>query len=91
MTRLGHPVQNLAAAVLVGGEIHTHCFEECGVYVCVYVRVCVICRLNHCTLSGTMLIRIEMHISTDVHLICYLKWARSALRALWLEGWGSSC
>ena len=56
MTRLGHPVQNLAAAVLVGGEIHTHCFEECGVYVCVYVRVCVICRLNHCTLSGTMLI-----------------------------------
>ena len=23
--------------------------------------------------------------------ICYLKWARSALRDLWLEGWGSSC
>ena len=39
MTRLGHPVQNLAPAVLIGGEIHIHCFEECGVYVCVYVCV----------------------------------------------------
>ena len=33
----------------------------------------------------------EHYIYIYMYNICYLKWARSALRDLWLEVWGSSC
>ena len=34
---------------------------------------------------------ISVHGSRESCNVCYLKWARSALRDLWLEVWGSSC
>ena len=32
-----------------------------------------------------------IYIYIHIYILCYLKWARSALRELWLKVWGSSC
>ena len=37
------------------------------------------------------LLGIRMASCSYILCICYLKWASSALRDLWLEVWGSSC